>query len=340
VKGCSRKVSTSRSLLALLLVLAMATAACSSSETEPESSPAEAPTQGARSLIVLRRNALVRVDLASGEEQRLGRVPTPDVFPIPGSPGRFLLVGNRGAGEDFAADPRLSVIDQTGRSVQRLGAGYSPLADLAGERVAFLRSAGDRACEGEICLGAVAVFVADLGGDVRPLLPPGDWHLISWAGDALIVSTRGRTYRATERGELEKVPVLAGDVWGATPAGDQLVLVRRNRVELMDLESGERDPTELDALLAEGEWNLERNELLAVAVDGRATRLVRMTGDGSATTVAGSDGASGPVLWAGDAAFAYVRADGLELEAVLCEEDDECRSVLRWAEGVVPLALQ
>lgn len=334
-------MSISRSSLVAVALLVMAIAGgCPSSDPQVPQRPSGSSVGADRSLIVLRRGALVGVDVASGEERRLGRVPTPDVFPIPGSSDRFLLVADPHGGVEFAADPRLVVIDEKGRRIRSLGAGYSPLVDPSGERIAFLRASGNRVCEGEVCLGSVVALVADIRGRARPLLPPGDWHLISWAGDSVIVTTRGKTFRVSTEGELEKLPVFAGDVWGGTPDGESLILAGRGGVELMDLDSGERRSTEVSATLAEGEWDPAGRELMAVAVSAKKTSLVRMTTDGTATAVPDSRGAGGPILWGTDGSFAFTRADGLRLQAVVCEDDDACRTVLEWSEGVVPLALR
>ena len=313
--------------------------ACSDSESEPRSAPSPTSTEQP-ALVFLRGDALVRLDLESGVEERLGRVAAPDVFSIPGSSDRFLLVADKGSGEDFAGEPHLSVIDESGRRAASLGAGFSPLPNHDGDRVAFLRTAGERVCEGEVCGGQVAAFVGDLEGGTDALLPPGEWSLIAWAGDKVVVGSQGRAFLVGLGDELKEIPADPNEVWGASPDGRVLVLVSNSGVEFLDLDSGDRRPTTVDAPLAEGDWDASGSELLAVKVKARGTELVRLSADGDAEKIAKSDGAAGPVLWGRDGSFAYVRADGLKLEAVYCTADGSCRSVLRWNEGVVPLALQ
>ena len=337
-KGCLQKVSTSRVLVASVAAICVL-GACFDSKDEPRAAPTPPPTE-ASALILLRENTIVRLDLETGEEEELGRVPAPDVFPIPGVSDRFLLVSNRGGGEDFVNDPRLSVIDDFGSRTASFGPGFSPLAAPDGARVAFLRTAGERVCEGEACVGAISVFVGDLEGETDPLLPPGDWRLISWAGDALIVSSSGRTLLAERGRDLEEIPEDPSEVWGATPDGALVVLVGPSGGELLDTGSGKRRPLDIEGPLAEGEWNRSGTELLVVEVGARDTTLVRVSTDGEVGTIAGSKGAAGPVLWGPSGSFLYVRAKGLYLEAVYCSRDESCRSVLRWKEGVLPLALQ
>ena len=336
-KGCLRKVLTSRSVLVASLATVLFVTACSTSEPEPQAPDPKSPVESGPALIFLRQNELVRLDIESGDEQELGRVPAPDVFPVPGSHDRFLLVRDKGGGEDFAGDPALAFIDETGSRVASLGPGFSPLGSPDG-RVAFLRSSDERVCEGEVCSGSVAVLIGDGQGRVDPLLPPGDWRLISWAGDSVIVTSGGRTFRAALGDELEEITVDPTEVWGASPDGDQLVLVRKEGVELLDLDSGAHRATDVKGPLAEGEWSPAGTELLAVEVGARGTELVRIGLDGSSEQVLDSDGAAAP-LWGPDGSFAFARAKGLRLEAMYCEADGSCRSVLRWSEGIVLLAL-
>jgi hypothetical protein len=290
--------------------------------------------------VFLRGPKIVALDVNDRTEQVLGRVPAPDVFSVPARPDRFLLVEARGGGEDFAADPQLSVIDDAGSTRTSFGSGFSPLPDPAGRKVAFLRSTGERVCEGEACFGGTAVFVGDLDGGADPLVPPGNWHLIAWAGDSVILSGAGKTFLAAFGSDLERVPVAPGEVWGATPNGDHLILVRRERVEFLDVSSGETIETTIEGRLAEGAWNPAGTEALAVLVTKGGTRLVRFTTDGAAGVVPDSQGAAGPVLWGPDGSFLFVRAAGLELEAIFCGPDFTCRPILRWTEGITPLALR
>lgn len=338
----------------LAAILAVSTVALSCSSTEP-SSPSLDPSpigrpQGeggtgeaapeTRSLVYLRDQALVRLDLGSDEEETLGTVPAPDVFPIADRADRFLLVEDKAGGEDFAQDPELSVIDDEGRTVRSLGAGFSPLVDPTGTRVVYLRSESQRVCEGEVCLGAVELRVADLNGARDEVLRTGDWHPLAWAADRLIVSGKGLAYEMTLDGELERLTVIPSEVWGVTPDGTQMVVSRRGGAEFLDLETNKSRPTQVDGALAEGEWNSDGDELVAVVIDGARTELVRLSvADGSVAPVPDSRGAMGPVLRGPEDSFAYVRSAGLKLEAVVCDEGDGCRPVLTWAEGLLPLAL-
>lgn len=283
---------------------------------------------------------MMRLELGAEAPRVLGRVPGPDVFPVPHESDRFLLVEDRFGGEDFAQDPVLSLIDASGDTLASFGPGLAPLVAPDGSKVAFLRSAADQECEGEVCLVSVELLVSPLDGEPRVALPAGDWHPLSWAGNELILSAQGETLRLKPDGTTEKLAVSPDEVWGVTPDGTEMVISRRRGVEIMDMETLERRPTDVDGLLAEGEWSPNGQELIAVVVDGGSTRLIRLSlSDGTVEEIPDSEGASGPVLWGPAGTFAYVRAAGLKLEAVSCTQAADCTSVLTWAEGITPLAL-
>lgn len=323
------------------MVLALLLGSGCSPAGDPAPQPESTEEVAEHALTYLRGRQLVRLDLGADREEVLGRVPSPDVHPVPNRPDRFLLTEDRGAGEDFAQDPILSLMDDAGHEQVSLGPGFSPLVDPSGARVAYLRSVGGRVCEGEVCLGSVSVEIAELDGTTRRLLPPGDWHLLSWAGDDLLVSSGGVTHRVAPSGSSETLDLTPSEIWGVTPDGGEILLSRRGGVELRELGTGAVRRLDVAGLLAEGEWSPNGDELVAVVVSGGDTELVRIRlSDGSVERIRSSEDAMGPVLWSLDGSFAYVRADGLQLEAIVCDRDVDCRPVLRWDEGIVPLSLR
>ena len=323
----------------LALVAFVLLSACSSSN-DPAPTPDDAREATKRELTYLRGRKLMRLDIATGSERMLGRVSSPDVHRIPGRPDRFLLVEDRGSGEDFAQDPVLSVVDEAGEEQTGIGPGFGPIVHSSGNRVAYLRSAGSRVCEGEVCLGSASLRVADVDGGSGRVLPPGDWHPLAWAGDDLIVSSAGTTQRVDLSGRSETLDVTPSEVWGVSPDGREIVLSSKARIALRSLDTGRVRELDAQGLLAEGEWSPSGDELVAVLVEGGRTRLVRISlHDATVAPIPDTEEALGPVLWASDGSFVYVRADGLMLEAVFCDEAVDCRPVLRWGEGVTPLTV-
>ena len=280
---------------------------------------------------------MVQLDLESGSETRLGEFPSQDVFAYADD---FLVVEDRGGGEDFAEHPFLVLYDESGTAVSDVGPGFAPLIGDDG-RVAFLRTSGERICEGETCFGAVEVLVFD-GADATPrrLLPPGSWTLLAWAGEALVVGDAGAPEEAllvTMNGEVESLPFPPNEVWDAS--AEALVTVNGG-VATFDLNTGTSTPLSLEGALAEGE--IAGDHATAVHLERGASRVVRIDlATREVVVVPGSRAAMGPVLvTTPQGPFAFARARGGAVEAVVCHSERSCATVLRWKEGVTPVALR
>jgi hypothetical protein len=304
------------------------------SPRDTTASPAARPPS---SLIYLRENTLVSLDLDDGSKEELGTFPSQDVFAYGED---FVVVEDRGRGDDFAERPVLTIRDVSGAMVDSFGSGFSPLVGHHGA-VAFLRPSTERVCEGETCVGGIQVMVGDgTGSTPRRLLPPGDWGLLAWAGENLLVADGQQPETALlvgPTGEVQALPVAPNEIWDSSGS---IAIVVEERVATMDLATGAKTVLEIGGSLADG--IVIGDEALAVELGRRSSRLVSISlEDGRIERVPGSEGAMGPVLaLPGGEAFAYARADGLAVEAVVCETSQTCSAVLRWAEGVTPLALR
>jgi hypothetical protein len=283
----------------------------------------------------LKGTTLHRLDLGSGRSERLVTLPSLDVFAYGDA---FVVVEDRGAGGDFAEDPAITIRDERGDLVRSLGAGFSPLVGKGG-RLAYLRPTAERFCEGETCIGGVEVMVASEGAKPTRLLPSGNWGLLAWAGQDLIVADGSQPDSALvvrPGGEVGSLPVAPNEVWDAWSSA---AIVVENGVEILGLTGNDRIPVGIDGALAEG--TVRASDALAVELLRGKSRLVSISlEDGEVRPVPRSRGAMGPVLaFAEGAAFAFARADGLAVEAIVCEEIETCSSVLRWSEGITLLAL-
>lgn len=306
-----------------------------------ETTESPAPTETSAVLTYLKGTSLMQVEIPSGRKEKLGEVASQDVSAIPGSQ-KLLVVADSGGGEDFAVAPELSELDPATAEVRSIGEGFGPLVHPTGSRFAFLRPAGERVCEGEACFGGVEVMMAELGSSPEVLLGAGQWHLLGWAGDDLLVSGGARpgAFLVSPEGDRRRLPVPPSEVWDASPDGQHLIVVEGNRTSALNLASEEPGPLELDAPLAEGAWS-PSGDLVAVELAAGGSRLVLVSvDDGAVAEVPGSRGAMGPVNWSDEGdSFSYVRARGVELEAVVCRPDGGCSTALRWKEGILPLSL-
>ncbi|MDQ4057666.1 MAG: hypothetical protein M3124_00920, partial [Actinomycetota bacterium] len=232
----------------------------------------------------------------------------------------------------------------------------SPLFSPGENRLAYLRPAGRRVCEGEECAGEVQVVTVDLASMEREiLLPAGRWGLLAWSDTRLFVSDErdlSRVVSVRLDGDRVALDVAPSEFWGVSPDGSPLLQSRPGRVrflEIADAGSGELEGGEaiqLGGVLAEGLWRRAPTEVLGVLLERRATRstLVRLRpGWRAPQAVEGSAGAVGGVLDAPDGrGFAFVRvapSDPNRLQATYCSRAGDCRPLFEWVRGVDLLGL-
>ncbi|MDQ4142304.1 MAG: hypothetical protein M3198_00930 [Actinomycetota bacterium] len=362
-----------RLILALVLALVVPTA-CTDQARERESPGAGAPKQpgssqtspradssqqnGRESLLYLEGRTIRSLDLTTGAQETLGRLPSVDAVSAPG--GRsiaYVVAAEPGEGhEDFVADPELHVRDvQTGSDVT-IGPGFSPLWSPDGRHIAYLESSESRVCEGETCSGLVSVVVADVVGEERrTLLEEGGWVLLGWLADRLVVTDRASSSKALvvdDAGRSEDLGLVASEFWGASPDGAWIVEQTDTKSTLLLTGGGTPEKRLLDTgdrILAQGAWAPSSDRLAAVLLPtpccGGASELGLVSLEGGVEVVPGSRGAEGPVIW-GPASdrLVYARAagkGGLRLEAVHCDlaGGEDCTSLFSWPRGVALLAI-
>lgn len=340
--------------------------ACTRANDGPAARPPEAaPSPGASGLrlLYLDGTALNELDLATGDDRRIASLSSPDVHAASGSRWIASLADRQApeAGEeDFARQPVLRIIDPTSGERTSMGPGFSPLWDATGTRLAWLRPVGPRECSAEACTGEVDVVVADVSSmERRAVLPAGEWGLLSWAGDRLLVSDAAdltKTISVSTTGETIALPVPPSEVWGASPDGSTLLRVAPGGVQLVPLGGGrvvgEGTSVSASRALAEGSWAPDSSALAVISLGRSAggipsSRVVVLSIErGQADPVAGSRGAAGQVLWSPDGgSLVFARATGRRggrLEAVRCPVGPgaACERLLDWRDGVVLLRLQ
>jgi hypothetical protein len=194
--------------------------------------------------------------------------------------------------------------------------------------------------------------------DPRPtvVLEAGRWFLLGWSGDRLLVSQEGdpdTTLSVALDGSVSALGVPPSEMWAASPDGRWVVTAPTGAAAVRPLLDGAvAGPGvihRLDgAVLAEGQWAPDSSMVAAVRLDagdrGVASRLVTLApGTDGPTTVPGTSGAAGQVLWGpgGRVVFARTASRGRRLEAVMCDlaGPAACRPLFSWARGVTLLAL-
>ncbi len=332
----------------------------------PPGEPSPGRTSADRSsLLFLDGHSLLRLDVASGRRTRLGEFPAPDVRASPGSSWIAYVVPGQPMSEshpDFLADPRLRLFDVGSGDEVALGRGFSPLWHPSGSRVAYLRSSPARSCDGEACTGDVAVRMAWPGtGRSEMLLEEGEYGLLGWAGDRLLVADGSDTARILSvdpEGDELRLSLAPSQFWGASPDGRWMVRVGADETAFVRLRAGrltaETTPIAMGSrLLAAGTWAADSSRIAAVALGGRsAPEVVLFSPEAPELRVLPrSKGVTGAPLWSSDGdSLLFPRDSGGRagtLDARLCDthanpagdRTGACPSLLSWREGVVLLRM-
>ena len=317
----------------------------------PSSSAPELSDQ--KQLLYLRGTRLERLDIETGDQKRVARLPVPDVVASLSTRWIAFIAGAPTAADDFIEAPGLYVRDLAGGDDISMGPGIAPMWNPLDDRVAFLRPVEPRDCEVETCKGAVTVAVARPGDAVRELLPAGRWGLLAWAGDLLLVAD-GTDLDHTVvvgPGVRTSLAVPPFEIWDASPDGRWLVTVGSEETRVLPLEAGRiaGPGAEVDlgnGALGDGSWAPDSSRLAATLQGGRPTRVVIIDPDDpTAQPVPGSAGAAGQVLWSpSGSALTITRSahGGRRLEAAYCPVDQgsRCRALFSWIQDVVLLRME
>jgi hypothetical protein len=293
--------------------------------------------------------------IGSGRVRELARVPSLDVVASATTPWLAYVAGAGSVAGDFVERPRLHLVDPAGGRKSDLGAGFAPLWHPGGDRVAFLRPVEARKCDAEVCRGASEVVVVDIGSaDAEVVLPGGQWVLLSWAGDHLLIADRTDTSATLVvglSGERAKLDVPPAEVWGASPDGDWLLTAQAGSAAFLPLRDGAASGggVRVDlpgGVLGEGAWAPDSSHVAAALRSGKRFRLVVFSPElPHPVPIPGASDVVGEVLWSGDSKgliTTQVTRSGSRLRALFCRVRGRvgCRGLFSWVQDVVLLGLR
>jgi hypothetical protein len=235
------------------------------------------PATGA---LYLSGKTLNRVDFTSGESERIGRMPTVDVFASPITPWLAYVVPRTPQIEqepDFIPDPMLRVINVDTSKDREIGDGFNPLWHPIAPKLAYLQPITERQCSGESCTGLFEIATYDVtSGERAVLTEPGRFNLLAWAGERVLFADEDDlsvTFGVDESGALETFDLAPNELWDASPDGRYLVRSAPGDAALIDLETN--DETDINiggGVLSEGAWAPTSRLIAAAVLNGDRTR--------------------------------------------------------------------
>jgi hypothetical protein len=348
--------STVRGLLLTCMLLAVSLPACSRSADSGDAAPADKSAAEAQTLLYQRGLQLHRLNLDTGADRVVRTLPPAEINASPTS-SWLALVGSP-EGVDFAARPRLSLLQPDSGRRLTLGPGLAPLWRPDGKAVAYLRPVEERRCEVESCSGRVEVAIASLSGAIQTVMAPGHWTLLSWAGSDLLLGNLEDSRSVTmvgRQGPPQKLPVPSAKLWGASPDGRWVVVARRRGADYVALspegELGRRRTLVTGGRLAEGAWSPDSDRVAGVLLEETngalpLTGVVLSSPEASGRRLLpGSRGAAGAPMWSADGGtIAFPQATGereARLRAKVCVlKEPACDSWLHWTDEVRLLRLE
>lgn len=327
-------------------------------------------TGGPDEFLYLSGSSLVRRDVEAGTEDPVDQLPTPSVYAAPGSHWIAYVTSEKVDEGDFAAEPVLHLYDVEEDEKSKHGPGVAPVWNHSGTHVAFLRPVEPRECRGETCSGDTQIAVVEAAtGEEDVFLDPGQYSILGWAGDLVLVSDFRNPSRVTtvsldgDDGVLDMPP---SQYWDASPDGRWVVKTNAKKTEFVPIQDGElgddRVTIELgDHELLEGAWSHDSTRVAAVTRlaskvekgKGKKKKLVPQDPTTQIVTFSPDDpepaiveetyGATGSVFWSVDnesivfASLLDPKKGLFQAKHCPAGNEGECSIVTSWTEGIALL---
>jgi len=263
-----------------LAVLGGGPASDDPSRDTARSTPAVDASGPATGALYLSGKTLSRIDFASGANERIGRMPTVDVFASPVTPWLAYVVPRTPQIEeepDFIADPVLRVINVDTSKDREIGDGFNPMWHPAEPKLAYLQPITERQCSGESCRGLFEIATYDVSSGERAVLTePGRLNLLAWSGDRVLFANEGDlsvTSSVDTNGALGTLDLPPNELWDASPDGRYLVRSAPGDAALIDLETNDETDINIGSgVLSEGAWAPNSQLIAATVLNGNRTR--------------------------------------------------------------------
>ena len=295
------------------------------------------------------------MDLASDDDEIEGALPRSG--DTEAAPGSTWLSIQTVAEDGDAFRPALFLYDTGSEEEVALGVGFDPIWAPDGSRVVFLAPEDPSTCGEEKCQGPRTVMVVEVtGGEPDELVDPGEYSLLGWAGEYVVVlneGTAGSTVVQTiaPDGATADLPILPIEFKGASPDGRWIIQSGDSGARFLEMVDGRAEGEGPEITIPDGMtldpavWAHDSSQVAAALSNDVEVDIVTFSpADPEPQEItAGGVPSTGGFFWSPDNdSFVFQRFTGTELEAVYCplDDPDACEVLLAWTRGIALLRLE
>ena len=293
-----------------------------------------------------------RLDLASDSDEIVGELPmSGDTEAAPGSTWLSIQTVAEDGG---VFRPALSLYDTAMEEEVDLGVGFDSIWSPDGSRLAFLAPEDPSTCGEEKCQGPRTVMVLDVAdGDPEALTESGEYSLLGWAGEYVVVLNESSTVVQTVApdGATADLPILPIEFKGASPDGRWIIQSGDSGTRFLEMVDGRAEDEGPEITIPDGMtldpavWAHDSSLVAAALSNDVEVEIVTFSPadpEPQEITAGGVPSIVG-FFWSPDNdAFVIQRFTGTELEAVHCplDDPDACEVLLSWTRGIALLRLE
>ena len=298
---------------------------------------------------------LHRLDLATDNDEIFDALPrSGDTEAAPGSTWLSIQTVDE---DGDAFRPDLFLYDTASEEEIALGVGFDPIWSPDGSRVVFLAPEDPSTCGEEKCRGPRAVTVVQIpGGESEELVDPGEYSLLGWAGEYVVILNEGGpgstvVQTVAPDGATTDLPILPIEFKGASPDGRWIIQSGDSGTRFLEMVDGRAEDEGPEITLPAGMtldlavWAHDSSRVAAALSNDVEVDIVTFSpaDPESQEVAAGGVPSTGGFFWSPDNdSFVFQRFTGTELEAVHCplDDPDACEVLLAWTRGIAVLRME
>lgn len=210
---------------------------------------------------------------------------------------------------------------------------------------AVVRPVGNTKCSEGECEGPVEVFTVDPDGQATEILNRGEWELLGWSGDRLIVGdaeSPDQSFFVEGKNEVVPFDVPASEIRSVSPDGRWIVTQTATGPEMWSIDGDTAERSDVlgtsDETLTTVSWSEDSTRAAAISTTLEDKKIVVFDVERPVMEPVIDDlEPSGEVFWAPDnqgLVFTAVNRDDVQLEAMYCPLDGgDCSTYITWQSG-------